>query len=312
MSATFDMMSPKRTTAPATTVSSQKFTGTSSENGLLREVMLASPRHLTIVPCNKVSESALENGRSSCGVRASAQHRGLLEALLAAGVRVRTVKPVSGLPDLAFTRDTSLMTPWGLIGLRPGAAHRRDEVDAVIETVRSAGLPLLGRVEQGRVEGGDVCLLRPGHLVIGLSERRTDEAGARGLARFFERRGWSVTLTPVDPDLLHLDTHFCMVSHDLALACIEKLQPAFRAMLGQMGIDLLPITPEEVATLGCNVLSLGGKRIISAGSAPRVDAQLRDRNFEVETVALDEFTQCGGGVHCLTMPLRRSEPGCND
>ena len=27
--------------------------------------------------------------------------------------------------------------------------------------------------------------------------------------------------------------------------------------------------------------------------------------FEVLTVPLGEFTQCGGGVHCLTMPLRR-------
>jgi N-dimethylarginine dimethylaminohydrolase len=34
---------------------------------------------------------------------------------------------------------------------------------------------------------------------------------------------------------------------------------------------------------------------------------MRKRGFEVITVALDEFTQCGGGVHCLTMPLVRRD-----
>jgi N-dimethylarginine dimethylaminohydrolase len=112
----------------------------------------------------------------------------------------------------------------------------------------------------------------------------------------------------VDPDLLHLDTHFCMVDHRLALACTDKLQPDFLSFLGELGIELLPVKLEEVPTLGCNVLALGGKRIISAGSAPRVDDLLRQRGFEVDVVQLDEFTQCGGGVHCLTMPLSRNSP----
>jgi N-dimethylarginine dimethylaminohydrolase len=270
--------------------------------------LLASPQNLQIVPCNKVSEQALLNGRSSCSVRASQQHRGLLGALQAAGVNVRTVPPAANLPDLAFTRDTSLMTPWGIIGLRPGASHRKGEVDQIIYTVRKADLPVLGLVEEGRIEGGDVCLLRPGHLVIGLSERRTDLAGAKALAGFFKPRGWQVTYTPVEPDLLHLDTHFCMVDHRLALACTEKLQPEFLALLSDLCIELLPVKLEEVATLGCNVLALGGKRIISSGSAPRVDDLLRQRGFEVDVVQLDEFTQCGGGVHCLTMPLSRKSP----
>nr|WP_245198119.1 arginine deiminase family protein [Sphingomonas kaistensis] len=224
---------------------------------------------------------------------------------MAAGVRVRTVQPVADLPDLAFTRDTSLMTPWGLIGLRPGLAHRRGEVDAVLDTARAAGMPILGRVERGSVEGGDICLLRPGHLVIGVSEERTTTEGARALGSFFEREGWKVTLVPIDPDLLHLDTHFCLADRDVALACVEKLDPTFVAMIRDLGIEIVPVNADEIASLGCNVLSLGRRRIISTGSAPRVDQAVRARGFEVLTVPLGEFTQCGGGVHCLTMPLRR-------
>ena len=279
--------------------------GPNSEYGLLKEVLLASPRNLSIVPCNRVSEDALADGRTSCTISASKQHRALLETLIGAGVRVRTVQPVAGLPDLAFTRDSSLMTPCGLIGLRPGAEHRRGEVDVVLETARAGGVPILGRVDRGTVEGGDVCLLRPGHLVIGVSEKRTTTEGAQALGRFFEERGWTVTLTPIDPDLLHLDTHFCVIDRDVALACVEKLDPAFVAMIRALGIEIVPVREGEVATLGCNVLSLGRRRIISTGSAPRVDEAVRSLGFEVLTVPLGEFTQCGGGVHCLTMPLRR-------
>lgn len=290
--------------APADTA----FEGADSDYGPLKEVLVASPQHLSIVPCNRVSEESLRNGQSACTIQASAQHRALVDALAEAGVRVRTVKPVPGLPDLAFARDSSLMTPWGLIGLKPGARHRQGEVDVILEVARSTDTPVLGRIEVGRVEGGDVCLLRPGHVVIGISEHRTNLAGAQALGGLFEARGWRVTCTPVEPDLLHLDTHFCMLDRNLALGCLEKLDPSFLEELAGLGIDIVPVSGDEVSTLGCNVLALGRKRIISTGSAPRVDQAVRKLGFEVTVVALDEFTQCGGGVHCLTMPLRRSSP----
>jgi N-dimethylarginine dimethylaminohydrolase len=279
-----------------------------NEYGVLKEVLLASPQHLRIVPCNRVSENALRSGRTACGVTAKSQHRALANKLASLGVRVVSVQPLSHLPDLAFTRDSSLMTPWGLIGLRPGAEHRKGEVDVVLSAAKAAGVPNLGKVEVGCVEGGDVSLIRPGHVAIGVSGNRTTTLGAQALGSFFEREGWSVIYTRVEPDLLHLDTHFCMLDRDLALGCIEKLDPTFLDRLDELGIDIVPVRAEEISSLGCNVLSLGRRRIISTGSAPRVDQALADLGFEVHTITLDQFTQCGGGVHCLTMPLRRS--GC--
>lgn len=309
MSTTLLRSPSPRYSLPEPIAAPRGFVGPDSEYGMLEEVLLASPQNLSIVPCNRVSEDALERGRRSCSIRAGQQHRGLLELLRGAGVKARMVPPMPGLPDLTFTRDTSLMTPWGLVGLRPGAAHRRREVDAVLETARAAGIPILARVDKGSVEGGDVCLLRPGHLVIGVSGNRTTAEGADALGRLFGERGWQVTQTPVDPEHLHLDTHFCVVDRNLALACIEMLDPAFIAQMRGLGIDVVRVHPEEVTTLGCNVLSLGGKRVLSTGSAPRVDQALRARGFAVLTAPLDEFTQCGGGVHCLTMPLKRRPQG---
>lgn len=280
-------------------------TWVNSEYGVLKEVLLACPRHLSLVPCNEVSKKALRSGAASCTVRAAAQHADLVETLTAAAVAVQMVSAVPGVPDLVFARDSSLMTPWGLIGLKPGAPHRRAEVDVVLGAARVLGLPIRGRVSAGRVEGGDVCLLRPGHVAIGISEERTDVAGASALGDIFVRGGWSVTFTAVDPQLLHLDTHFCMLDEGLALGCLEKLDVSFVKTITRLGIKIVPVHVDETMNLGCNVLALGRRRILSTGSAPRVDEIVRRHGFEVLTVALDEFTQCGGGVHCLTMPIKR-------
>jgi N-dimethylarginine dimethylaminohydrolase len=108
-----------------------------SEYGDLHEVLVASPQHLSLVPSNRVSEEALQSGAASCAIQAAAQHAGLVTALRAAGATVQIVATVKGLPDLSFTRDSSFMTPWGLLGLRPGAIHRQAEVHAVASSPAS-------------------------------------------------------------------------------------------------------------------------------------------------------------------------------
>ena len=280
--------------------------GVDSEYGRLETVLLADPRHLAQVPCNSISIEAASNGQLPCTERAARQHAGLVAALRSEGIEVRLVPADTGLPDLAFARDTSLMTPWGLIGLRPGATHRSREVDAVLEAAKGSGVPVLGRIEQGRIEGGDVAILRPGLLLIGISGERTDEAGAEALGRIFRRNGWRVITYRFDPHFLHLDTIFSLADRDLAMACTEVLEPDFMAQLDGLGIDLMQVGYKEARQLGCNLLSLGDRRVVTAGTCSRIDAELSCRGYRSIAVDLSEFILCGGGVHCLTMPLKRA------
>lgn len=282
--------------------------GVDSEYGVLQAVLLADPRHLALVPCNSVSIEAAREGRSPCQQRAIRQHGGLVSALRSEDVEVRLAPADTGLPDLAFTRDTSLMTPWGLIGLRPGAGHRAREVDVVLEAARASGVPVLGRVEQGRIEGGDVALLRPGLVLIGISGARTDDEGADALGAIFRRKGWRVITYHFDPHFLHLDTLLCLADRDLAMACTDVLEEPLMTKLGDLGIELMPAGYKEARRLGCNLLALGDRRVVTAGTCSRIDAELAARGYRAIAVDLSEFTLCGGGVHCLTMPLKRA-PG---
>ena len=279
--------------------------GVSSETGRLTDVLLSGPAYLSMVPCNAVTRGSLAKGLFASPALAARQHRALVQALEATGVRCHFVPPAPGLADLAFMRDAVLMSPWGLVELRPAAEHRRAEPAHVAAAAATLGLPQLGRIEKGSIEGGDICLIREGLVLIGHSGDRTDEAGAAALGTLFERRGWTVIHTRFDPVYLHLDTLFTMVSADCAVACPEALDDAFLCQLGRLGIGLIPASLDEVASLGANLLSLGGNRLLAPAGNDRLNFKLSQAGFSVDTVDIDQFTRCGGGVHCLTMPLAR-------
>ena len=279
--------------------------GVDSEYGILRDVMLSTPKHLAMVPCNDVTEASIAEGLALCSQTALAQHQALVEALIGEGIACHIVPPTPDLADLCFTRDATMMSPWGLIALSPAVDHRLAEVEHIRAAVADWHVPLLGVIERGRIEGGDVCLLRPGLVAIGYSGERTDEAGAEALARLFEARGWRAILTRFHRRFLHLDTLFTLVARDCAVACLDALEESFIHEVEALGIELIDITVGEVRKLGGNLLSLGGGRVLSSADNHRVNALLERRGYRVLRVEIDQFTRCGGGIHCLTMPLTR-------
>jgi N-dimethylarginine dimethylaminohydrolase len=279
--------------------------GVDSEFGTLRDVMLSGPEHLEMVPCNAVSRSSLDQGLTCSSDLAATQHRELRRAMENAGVRCHVVPSRPGLPDLCFTRDSSIMTPWGLILLRLAAKHRRGEADVIRSAASCWGVPILAEIEDGTVEGGDVCLLRPGLVAIGWSGDRTSRRGAEALAAIFEARGWRALLTRFDPAYLHLDTVFTLVDRNRAIACTDALDEDFLLTIADLDIAIVPASCAEVSALGPNLLSLGKGRLLSARDNLRINAELTRLGYHVETVDISQFTRCGGGIHCLTMPLSR-------
>lgn len=282
--------------------------GVASETDRLTDVLLALPTHLALVPANSVSEESLSRGLDCCTVEARAQHRRLVAAFEAGGATCHLMPAAADVPDLVFARDAALMTPWGLVTLNPALPHRKAEAAHVTAFARSIGLPAATAITEGTVEGGDVCIVRPGLVIIGWSGVRTSESGALALAALFERRGWRAILHRFDPHFLHLDTQFCMVDAHRAIACLEVLDGAFVDTLQSLGIEVIPASYGEVRSLGCNVVSLGGGRIVSGSGQERLNGRLRTLGYEVMEVDIDQFTRCGGGIHCLTLPLART-PG---
>jgi arginine deiminase len=279
--------------------------GVDSEYGLLTDVMVCAPDHLEVIPCNTVARDSMARGLACFPDEAARQHEAFLQALTAAGVRCHRVPTAADHADLCFTRDSTLMTPWGLLELGLAEPHRAAEPAHVAAAAPRWGVPLLGSVGEGRIEGGDICLVRPGVVAIGWSGARSTQAGATALARFFERHGWRALLTRFHPHFLHLDTLFTMVSRERAVACVEALEADFLDTVCELGIAIVPVTETEVGRLGANVFSLGAGRLLSSMDNGRLNRELERLGYEVTVLDIGQFTRCGGGVHCLTMPLAR-------
>jgi N-dimethylarginine dimethylaminohydrolase len=276
-----------------------------SDTARLREVVLCAPSYLAPVPCCSVTREKLRDGFRSDIELAGRQHRALQQAFEGAGVRCHLIPAAPEMPDLSFTRDIAATTPWGLVLLNPAMPHRAIEVDHFSTSMeRVLGVPAR-RITQGCIEGGDVCVARPGLLVVGVSGDRTNQAGADAFARPFHKQGWEVLTYRFDPHFLHLDTVFCMLDDDTALACTDVLDDAFLDQLKERGITVIPVSYKEARRLGCNVVSIDGTTVFTSDREPRVAEALRQTGYRVETFDISEFSACGGGIHCLTMPLVR-------
>lgn len=275
------------------------------ETGRLTDVLLCPPSYLQPVPCCSVTREILRSGFSTSTTRALTQHRALRDALTGHGVACHMVPPRADLPDLCFTRDVAVTTPWGLVLLNPAMPHRAVEIAHLDAALGRQGIRPVRRVTEGKIEGGDVCVARPGLLILGLSGERTDEAGAAAFAADFHDGGWEVLTCRFDPHFLHLDTLFCMLDAHRALACTDVFDEAFLRDLAVRGIEAIPVSYKESRGLGCNILSLDGRTILMAAGHRRIADRLRESGFDPLEIDVAEFTACGGGLHCLTLPLRR-------
>lgn len=277
-----------------------------SETGVLQDVLLCRPEHYEWLPISDTTRATIAAGIEFDRDRAIAQHRELVAVLEEAGATCHFLEPQAGLPDLCWTRDSSQVTPWGPMVTRLGAPERQRETEVLRDYYRGCTVSVWREPPGGVIEGGDVHIIRPGLLAVGHSRSRTSHAAAAEFGGWFEKEGWDVLLLPVDDRFVHLDVLFCMAATGLAIACDEAVGGELSGWLRRHRIRALPVTLEETGRLGCNCLALGNDRVILASKGLQLAKALRAEGLEVVELDLDMFTRAGGGVHCLTQPLRRA------
>lgn len=276
-----------------------------SEYGVLTDVLLSKPAFYEWFPSCQVAANNMAAGKKLSLDAACKQHDGLVIALESAGVRCHFLAPCREYPDLTFTRDFAATTPWGVTLLKLSAHHRKAETSYVAAELHKMGIPIAKKIAQGTLEGGDVCVFKPGLAIVGFSGDRSTQAGACDFSGIFQENGWDVIEHMFHPQWLHLDTMLGTVDECLAVACTDILSEEFIQQLSHRDIRLLPVTIDEMRALACNIVALGDRRILAASHNTRINKALRDLKYHVIEVEIDQFTQGGGGIHCLTMPLRR-------
>jgi arginine deiminase len=282
------------------------------------------------------------------GVRNDEARSGLGHGTLVATLLPADAFLVDPLPNLLFTRDSSVWLRDRVAITSPAMPARRRE-SQLTELVyhfhpRFAGTPRMHGHHLEHVEGGDVLLLGPGVIAVGVGERTTP-AGAERLARQAFAAGLATTVLAVpiaqERATMHLDTVCTMVdvdkvvmypnvadtlvayavtprdpgSEDLVVAPPEPfLVAAAKAMqidtLHRIDTGLDPVTAErEQWDDGNNTLALAPRLTVAYERNDGTNARLEEAGIEVIRVAGSELGSGRGGPRCMSCPVIRDPLG---
>ncbi|WP_185995502.1 arginine deiminase [Nocardioides campestrisoli] len=256
---------------------------------------------------------------------------------------------IDPLPNLLFTRDSSV---WigdrvAITSLALPARRRETQLTELIYTrhPRFAGTSTIHGWQHENVEGGDVLLMSPGVVAVGVGERTTP-AGAERFARhlFAEGLAHTVLAVPITQEraTMHLDTVCTMVDVDkivmypnladsLQAYAVTRAEPgeggdpdellvapaepflvaAAKAMqidtLHQIDTGLDPVTAErEQWDDGNNTLALAPRVAVAYERNDQTNARLEAAGIEVVRIAGSELGSGRGGPRCMSCPVSRT------
>ncbi|GHJ15489.1 arginine deiminase [Micromonospora sp. AKA38] len=250
---------------------------------------------------------------------------------------------LSPLPNMMFTRDSSV---WfgeevAVTSLATPARVRESAITELIYSFhpRFAAASRVYGPELETLEGGDVLLLAPGVVAVGMGGR-TDVAGAERLAGRLLERGHAQTVVavaiPHERATIHLDTLCTMVDVDTVIPYPELVdsaaaytltadgeggvridgpKPFLTAAAAAMGIDRLRVVePCSDAVIAereqwddaHNTLALSPGVVVAYERNKHANSLLEKAGIEVIPIAGSEMGSGRGGPRCLSCAVSRS------
>ncbi|PRD41424.1 amidinotransferase [Phyllobacterium phragmitis] len=279
--------------------------GFRNETDRLTDVLLGSPAYLKHMATSSLSRKHLRE--APCNIQvAQAQHKELVAAYEHFGVNIHWHEPEPELPMQVYSRDSSVMTPYGAIITAMANWWRRGENYAAIRTYERLGIPIYDMVTAGTFEGGDFNVIEEGCVLIGCGGARTQEEGARQVEDWFRREGWETRLAFIDEYYVHIDLMVVPIAPKLTAVCLACTEPGIVDWLMGKGHEIIDVPFQDTINLGCNFMSLGGDRVIAPSSSTTLIKKLKALGFEVASVDMSEISKTGGGIHCMAQALLRS------
>ncbi|HVW80116.1 MAG TPA: arginine deiminase [Mycobacteriales bacterium] len=249
------------------------------------------------------------------------------------------------LPNLMFTRDSAVWIGGHVAITSPSMPARRREA-WLTEIVyrhhpRFAGAPILYQPTDDWLEGGDILLLAPGVIAVGVGQRTHPEAVETLAGRAFASGlAHTVLAVPIAQEraTMHLDTVCTMVDVDAVVmypAVADSLvtvvvtaedgthvasgpQPFLPAAAKAMGIDALrvidtgldPVTAErEQWDDGNNTLAIAPRVAVGYERNVVTNARLEAAGIEVLRIPGSELGSGRGGPRCMSCPIARDPLG---
>jgi len=246
---------------------------------------------------------------------------------------------VEPLPNLVFSRDASVwIGDQAVVATLADPRRREADLMSVIYAHHPRFAGLRGQFRtSGALDGGDLLLLAPGVVAVGVGARTTP-ASAERLARHLIGDGTAHTMLAVpmsqrEPDS-HLDRVCTVVDSGTvvmipALAftltaltvtsrhgelCVSRPRPFLEAVASAIGVDRLTVIDTGLDSLsgplgqwddGGNALALGQRVTVCSERNGETNARLEAAGFEVVTVPCGELGAMRGGPRSMCLPIER-------
>ena len=248
---------------------------------------------------------------------------------------------IDPLPNLLFTRDSSF---WignrvAITSLALPARVRETSLTDLIYAFhpRFLGVRRAYESHTAPVEGGDVLLLAPGVVAVGVGERTTP-AGAEALARslFEDDLAHTVLVVPIAQNraTMHLDTVCTMVDTDAVVmypgvqdslsaftihredagVTIKGADPFLEAAADALGIGKLRVIDTGLDNVtaereqwddGNNTLALEPGVVVAYERNVETNARLSASGVDVLAISGSELGSGRGGPRCMSCPIAR-------
>ncbi len=279
--------------------------GIDSEYGRLQDLLVGPIDNYHWTPGNAVAQRSERTGMKFDAEVARQQYGEMIAAYEQAGVNVHILPPEDGLPYQVYARDSSVMTPWGAIIMQLQKDYRRGEYASVLRFYLEQDIPIYDMVSAGNVEGGDFMVLKPGVAICGFSGERSIEPAVDQIKGWFEAEGWEFMSYAFDSHFLHLDVQMGMIAEDLAVVCVEAVEPGLVDWLQAKGIRIIDISYGDTMNMGTNIVALGDERVLIPAAGKTLIEKCRAEGLEVYDPDVTMIAAGGGSVHCMCQPLKR-------
>ena len=186
--------------------------------------------------------------------------------------------------------------------------HRNAEPAAQLAYFETNGIKVMGKIQSGTLEGGDMCWLDKKTLVVGHTYRSNPE-GIRQLKVMLEPKGIEVIIVDLphykgENDVFHMMSILSPIDKDLAVIYSPLMPIGFRKELISRGFDFVECPAEEFERKGCNVLAIAPREVVVNSGNPKTKQRLEEAGCKVHVYEGWEISDKGdGGPTCLTRPI---------
>lgn len=272
-----------------------------NSTGKLKQVLMSYPQYLSIEPINVISKHFKDHQLDKKKI--DEEFNLLVQTYQNLGIEVFFLPPSETYPDSVFARDFGACLKDGYILGRFKHEYRKNERKAYEKKMQELNIPQLFKIHEGYFEGGDFFFLDDKTIVIGLLER-TNQIGYQEIKEHFKNQ-YEVLFVESDPEFLHLDMCFNLIDEHLALICKDAFDISFLQELQKRKIELIEVSKEDIFRHGLNVQALGDKKVLALKKNHGINLQIKQKGYEVIELDITEILKCGGGIHCMTFPLKR-------